>query len=92
MEFIGLEREMKFDFDLYSVVDDWVLLMTLIGNDYIPSLPKFDLKADIISVIYDAYKELLKISKGLYSNKNLIASQYFQNSSFKIDLNCVLFF
>lgn len=81
MEFIGLERDMKFDFDLDSVVDDWVLLMTLIGNDYIPSLAKFDLKSDIISVIYDAYKELLKISNGLYSNKNVNYSQYFKNSS-----------
>lgn len=81
MEFIGLERGMKFDFDLDSVVDDWILLMTLIGNDYIPSLPKFDLEADIISVLYDAYKELLKISNGLYSKKNSIDSQNFKISS-----------
>lgn len=66
MEFIECQKSMSFEFNMDSVVDDWVALMTLIGNDYIPSLPKFDLDADIISIIFDAYKDILKTSNGLY--------------------------
>lgn len=66
---------MSFDFDMDSIVDDWVLLMTLIGNDYVPSLPKFDLKTDILEVIYDAYKDLLRTSNGLCSEKWTIFMQ-----------------
>lgn len=69
MEFVGCKSEMKFDFNMDSIADDWVLLMTFIGNDYIPGLPKFDSRTDILTIIYDAYKEVLKTSNGSYSNE-----------------------
>lgn len=64
MEFIECHREMSFEFNMDSIVDDWVILMSLIGNDYIPSLPKFDLDVGILTIIYNAYKEILKTSNG----------------------------
>lgn len=66
MEFIDCKTEMSFEFNMDSIVDDWVLLMTLIGNDYVFGLPNFDLELDALSVIYDAYKMVLKSSNGLY--------------------------
>lgn len=65
MEFVECQSKMAFEFNMDSIVDDWVVLMTLIGNDYLPALPKFDLDVDILSIIYDAYKEVLKTSNGL---------------------------
>lgn len=68
MEFVECKSEMSFEFTMDSIVDDWVVLMILIGNDYLPGLPGFDLNADILTIIYDAYKEILKTSKGLLLN------------------------
>lgn len=66
MEFIDCQNEMNFTMNMDNLADDWVVLMTLIGNDYLPSLPFFDLEADILTVIYDAYKQVLRTSNGMY--------------------------
>lgn len=65
MEFVDCQSKMNFEFNMDNIVDDWVVLMTLIGNDYIPGLPNFNLDHKILTVIYDAYKEVLRSSNGL---------------------------
>lgn len=65
MEFIDCHEKMRFPFSMDNIVDDWVVLMILIGNDYLPSLPRYELEADILTIIYDTYKEVLKTSNGL---------------------------
>ncbi|XP_055313630.1 5'-3' exoribonuclease 1-like [Sitodiplosis mosellana] len=72
MEFIECQSEMSFEFNMDSIVDDWVVLMALIGNDYIPALPKFELDVGILSIIYDAYKEVLKTSNGYINEYGLM--------------------
>lgn len=64
MEFAELQTQIQFDFNMDNIVDDWTVLMTLFGNDYVPGLPNFEMSADVLSVIYDAYKQVLKVSKG----------------------------
>lgn len=66
MEFINCQDKMNFTFNMDNVADDWVVLMTLLGNDYLPSLPCYDTEGDILSVIYDAYKQVLETSNGMY--------------------------
>lgn len=66
MEFIDCKNQISFEFNMDRVVDDWTLLMTLLGNDYMPNLPHFQLDNDALSVIYNAYKETLKTSNGSY--------------------------
>lgn len=67
MEFIDCQNEMSFEFNMDNIVDDWVLLMTLIGNDYVPGLPNFNLELGALTTIYDSYKEVLKTSNGSYT-------------------------
>lgn len=71
MEFVECQSAMMFEFKMDSIVDDWVVLMALIGNDYLPGLPKFSLDSDILSIIYDTYKEVLKTSNGLLFLRNI---------------------
>lgn len=70
LEFIGCKKEMTFDFDMDKIADDWVVLCILIGNDYIPNMPNFDLRFDVLSLICDTYRELLTVSKGKSIERN----------------------
>lgn len=65
MEFICCKNQMKFEFDLNRIADDWVLICMLMGNDYIPNVPHFDLRSGALSVIHDAYKEALLVLRGI---------------------------
>lgn len=66
MEFIDMKTEMSFEFNMDRIVDDWVLLITLIGNDYVPGLPNFRFEYDVLSMIYESYKDVLASSNGSY--------------------------
>lgn len=66
-----LECETRFSLDLERVADDWVFICMLLGNDYLPKLPNFDLRSGALSVIHDAYKEALsRMSGKKISHKN----------------------
>lgn len=69
MEFEECQTEMLFKFDIDRIADDWVLLCMLIGNDYLPGLQNFDFRIDVLSVICDAYKEILPTMKN-YINES----------------------
>ena len=46
-------------FDLERVIDDMVLLMTLVGNDFIPHSPSLDIGEGHIQLLFGMYKKLL---------------------------------
>lgn len=64
MEFVECQSEMSFEFHMDHICDDWVVLMTLVGNDYVPGLPNFLVDHNVLAMIYDAYKNVLKSSNG----------------------------
>lgn len=66
MEFVECKDKMTFEFDMDHISDDWIILMTLIGNDYVPGLPNFTLDHNVLTMIYDAYKTVLQTSNGMY--------------------------
>lgn len=69
MEFSGLKDQIKFKFNIDGIVNDWVLILMLFGNDYIPNLPNFELKFGTLSIVIDSYKEALPQLNG-YINEN----------------------
>lgn len=66
MEFVDCQKKMTFEFDMDHISDDWVVLMTLLGNDYVPGLPNFNVDHNVLTMIYDAYKTVLTTSNGVY--------------------------
>lgn len=69
MEFSGLKDQLKFKFNTDGIINDWVLILMLFGNDYIPNLPNFELRSATLPIILDSYKEILPQLDG-YINEN----------------------
>lgn len=69
MEFNDLKDQMKFKFNTDGIISDWVLILMLFGNDYIPNLPNFELRFGTLSIVIDCYKKTLPQLDD-YINKN----------------------
>lgn len=52
-------RLQSFSFDLESIIDDWVMLGFLVGNDFIPHLPHMHINEDALPYLYSVYSEIL---------------------------------
>jgi 5'-3' exoribonuclease 1 len=60
-EFSDLKREGKlpFEYDLEAVIDDWILMGFLVGNDFLPHLPHLHINKGALSELYETYKDVL---------------------------------
>lgn len=61
LEFGSVKQKMRFDFDLERLVDDWVLICFLVGNDFVPHLPQFEILAKGLNILYSAYLKVLPV-------------------------------
>lgn len=52
------------DFDHERVIDDFVFLTFLVGNDFLPHLPAINIGDDAFDIIFDAYKTVLASDPG----------------------------
>lgn len=68
-EFWALKEpgKLPFPYDLEAVIDDWILLGFLVGNDFIPHLPHLHINKGALSELFDTYKQVLP-SLGGYMN------------------------
>ncbi|XP_050302110.1 5'-3' exoribonuclease 1 [Anthonomus grandis grandis] len=65
MEFSPLKDKLtKFEFDLENIIDDWVLMGFLVGNDFIPHLPNLHIANGALPILYKAYMEVLPTLDG----------------------------
>lgn len=64
LEFSALREKITFDYDMYRVADDWVLMCFLIGNDFLPHLPQFSIATDGLTLLYKAYLKVLPTVDG----------------------------
>ena len=56
---------MSFEFDIEQIIDDWILLGFLVGNDFIPNLPNFHINHDALPYLFGVYKDFIVTSDGL---------------------------
>lgn len=69
LEFEELKDEISFDYDFERVLDDFILVMYVIGNDFLPNLPDLHLNKGAFPLLVHSFKEGMKITNG-YLNEN----------------------
>ena len=50
---------LSFGYDLERIVDDFILLCMLVGNDFLPTLPTLDINEGGLNNLFDSYRALL---------------------------------
>jgi 5'-3' exoribonuclease 2 len=73
LEFIAVETPFKFEFE--RVVDDFVFLCFLVGNDFLPHLPSLQIREGALDAILVIYKNLLPSLDGYLTNQGKINFQ-----------------
>ncbi|KAL8571175.1 hypothetical protein ACOMHN_010636 [Nucella lapillus] len=58
-EFSSLKSKLPFDYDLENIIDDWILMGFLVGNDFIPHLPHLHIHHDALPLLWKTYMEVL---------------------------------
>lgn len=73
LEFSSVKDILTFKYDIDSIIDDWILMGFLIGNDFIPHLPHLHISSDALPILYDVYKSVLpKLEGTIYTGHLLL--------------------
>ncbi|XP_053379748.1 5'-3' exoribonuclease 1-like isoform X2 [Mercenaria mercenaria] len=68
-EFSDLKEKLTtFEYNLENVIDDWVLMGFLVGNDFIPHLPNLHINHDALPLLWRTYMEVLPSCGGYINN------------------------
>nr|XP_045617221.1 5'-3' exoribonuclease 1-like isoform X2 [Procambarus clarkii] len=67
-EFGDLHNALSFGYNLENIIDDWVLMGFLVGNDFIPHLPHLHINKDGLPILYKTYKDVLPTLDGYLNN------------------------
>lgn len=59
LEFEEIADEMQFEYDFERILDDFILVMFVIGNDFLPNLPDLHLNKGAFPVLLQTFKEAL---------------------------------
>lgn len=77
-EYSQLKPKMAFKFDLESIIDDWILICFLIGNDFIPHIPHFHIHKNALPKIFDVYQVALTQMDGYMNEKGILNLRRFK--------------
>lgn len=69
MEFAKVKDQLSFQFNIENLIDDWILMGFLIGNDFIPHLPNLHINTGALPLLYNVYLQVLPQLDG-YMNIN----------------------
>jgi len=65
LEFSALKSSLKFDYSLERVLDDFIFLGLMVGNDFIPCLPTFYIPNGTLSLSLPLLSEDAHIASSL---------------------------
>lgn len=60
LEFQDLKETVQFEYDFERVLDDFILIMYVIGNDFLPNLPDLHLNKGAFPLLIETFKEALR--------------------------------
>lgn len=72
LEFQELEGELSFDLEFDRILDDFILIMYVIGNDFLPNLPDLFINKGAFPLLIATFKEALKHSDGYINERGKI--------------------
>ncbi|XP_068754427.1 5'-3' exoribonuclease 1-like isoform X2 [Montipora capricornis] len=76
-EFSKLKDTLAFTYDLERVIDDWILMGFLVGNDFIPHLPNLHINHDALPHLYSVYVDVMPSQDGyLHDSGQLILHRF----------------
>ncbi|XP_044728242.1 5'-3' exoribonuclease 1 isoform X2 [Chrysoperla carnea] len=64
LEFISLKDKLNFEYSIENIIDDWVLMGFLVGNDFIPHLPNLHIHNNALPILYKTYMQVLPTFEG----------------------------
>lgn len=53
------QDKISFEYDIERIIDDWILMGFLVGNDFIPHLPHLHINHDALPLLYRTYMTIL---------------------------------
>lgn len=59
LEFISVKDQLTFDYDIERIIDDWIFMCFMVGNDFIPHLPNLHINSNALPTLYRTYREVL---------------------------------
>uniref|UniRef100_A0A8B9GSX3 5'-3' exoribonuclease 1 n=1 Tax=Amazona collaria TaxID=241587 RepID=A0A8B9GSX3_9PSIT len=68
-EFSPVKDKISFEYNIERIIDDWILMGFLVGNDFIPHLPHLHINHDALPLLYRTYMAILP-ELGGYINEN----------------------
>lgn len=72
IEFAPLKHTLPFEWSFERLLDDWILLTFLVGNDFLPHLPGFHINEDIFPMLWRTYAASLAKAGGYLSEHGRI--------------------
>lgn len=64
LEFQDLEGQVSFEYDFERILDDFILIMYVIGNDFLPNLPDLHINKGAFPLLVGAFKQSMIHSDG----------------------------
>ncbi|XP_071451218.1 5'-3' exoribonuclease 1 [Hetaerina americana] len=77
-EFASLKDKLPFGYNLENIIDDWVLMGFLVGNDFIPNLPGLHIAHGALQMLHKAYMDVLPTLDGYLNEGGTLVLSRFQ--------------
>lgn len=72
LEFASVRDRLRFPFDIHKLIDDWILLVYLVGNDFIPHMPHLHINENALPTLYEAYMDVLPNMEGYINEAGIL--------------------
>ena len=78
-EFSPLKKTLKtFKYNIENIIDDWILMGFLVGNDFIPHIPHFHINKNSMTLLYQVYMDVLPDLGGYLNEDGILNLQRFE--------------